>query len=266
MFIVQFALHGGRTSSFQMPCRFAGWRAGAGAGDEQVAAVLEDEGDERGVLAVAVGAEALVGRTVGRRRAEVEADAAEEARVVGDVRVAQRRRTASRRPRRAGRGRAASASRPSRAGRLVEAVEARGRGHEAGRPRRPPAPRAGPRASSRTVPPRATARTIAVKRMPSASRALVVADGRPSSRRGSWGRRGSARGRAARSRRRLRRVARAQRAVEPGGERDLPGPVRAARTTITWSGKLAKTSRVWMAPPARNVVVATARSRSSSRR
>jgi hypothetical protein len=28
MFIVQFALHGGRTSSFQMPCRFAGWVPG----------------------------------------------------------------------------------------------------------------------------------------------------------------------------------------------------------------------------------------------
>ena len=179
-----------------------GLGAGAGARDEQVAAVLEDEGHERGVLAVAVGAEALVGRAVGGRRAEVEPHPAEEAGVVGDVRVAERRerlrRRRGERPSRRGVGVLALAG-----GRLVEAVEARRRRDEEDGLVRPahlePALRRRAHGPSAHDGPHDRGEPHAL-----GAGALVVADRRPSCRRGSWGRRGSAPGRAARSRPRPR--------------------------------------------------------------
>ena len=73
------------------PLQVGGLRAGARAGDEQVAPVLEVE---RGECRIAAGRErrdALVdGDGRPRRRAEVERDAVEELPVVADVRGAQR--------------------------------------------------------------------------------------------------------------------------------------------------------------------------------
>ena len=64
-------------------------RAGPRAGDQQVAAVLEVERGETGIVAVAERTHAFVGRHA-LRRSEIERDAIEQLLVVADVRGAQR--------------------------------------------------------------------------------------------------------------------------------------------------------------------------------
>ncbi len=60
--------------SFQMPCRFAGWAPGRELDNEEVAAVLEVEGDKTGIVSVGESTHTLVSRHA-LRRAEIERDA-----------------------------------------------------------------------------------------------------------------------------------------------------------------------------------------------
>ena len=75
-----------------MPLEIQGLRAGAGASDEQVAAILEQQRRQRGIAGRAKGRDARVGGEFLFRRvaAEVERNAVEQRGVVRDVALTQR--------------------------------------------------------------------------------------------------------------------------------------------------------------------------------
>ena len=80
MLSVYLLSQAGLLESFQRPWRLAGWPPGRLERDHQVAAELEEQGDQRRVAAFGEGGDALVGGQLGGGRgAEVERDAAEEA-------------------------------------------------------------------------------------------------------------------------------------------------------------------------------------------
>ena len=83
MLSVYLLSQAGLLESFQRPCRLAGCPPGRLRADHQVAAVLEEQGDQRRIVARGEGGDALVGGQFGGGRgAEIERHAAEERLVI----------------------------------------------------------------------------------------------------------------------------------------------------------------------------------------